>query len=78
MNQITRRRALGTTAGALTVLGLAATAHAATLPATATVPTPRTGDALDEVYQGRRIEITPPRAAATTAATTPPGPRRSG
>ncbi|MFD7030751.1 tyrosinase family oxidase copper chaperone [Streptomyces sp. NPDC059917] len=59
MNQITRRRALGTTAGALSVLGIAATAHAATLPATATVPAPRTGDTLDEVYMGRRIRISP-------------------
>ncbi|MET9699382.1 tyrosinase family oxidase copper chaperone [Streptomyces sp. NPDC006529] len=59
MNQISRRRVLGTSAGALTLLGLAATAHAATLPAIATVPAPRAGDTLDEVYQGRRIRITP-------------------
>ncbi|RSS83314.1 tyrosinase cofactor [Streptomyces sp. WAC06614] len=57
MNKITRRRALGTTAGALTVLGLAGTAaHAATAP---TAQTAISDGALDEVYQGRRIRIVP-------------------
>ncbi|MFJ6793343.1 tyrosinase cofactor [Streptomyces sp. NPDC091268] len=58
MNKITRRRALGTTAGALTALGLAgATAHAATAP-DSRAATPPAGT-VDEVYQGRRIRITP-------------------
>lgn len=67
MNKITRREALaGTTAGALTALGIAATAaSAASTPATSplgsgtsttTSPTPST--TTDEVYQGRRIQIT--------------------
>ncbi|MEU9006610.1 tyrosinase family oxidase copper chaperone [Streptomyces sp. NPDC059982] len=57
MNKITRRQALGTTAGALTVLGIAgATAHAAATDSrAATTP----AGAVDEVYQGRRIQITP-------------------
>ncbi|MFI5999531.1 tyrosinase family oxidase copper chaperone [Streptomyces sp. NPDC051366] len=56
MNKITRRQALGTTAGALTVLGIAgATAHAAATDSRASLPTGTD----DEVYQGRRIQITP-------------------
>ncbi|MEU4949393.1 tyrosinase cofactor [Streptomyces lavendulae] len=57
MNKITRRQALGTTAGALTVLGIAgATAHAAATDSrTATTP----AGTVDEVYQGRRIQIAP-------------------
>ncbi|MFD9356623.1 tyrosinase family oxidase copper chaperone [Streptomyces sp. NPDC060031] len=60
MKKITRRQALGTTAGALTVLGIAgATAHAATAdPRAATTP----AGTVDEVYQGRRIQITPAAA----------------
>ncbi|MFG2981942.1 tyrosinase cofactor [Streptomyces sp. NPDC048258] len=56
MNKITRRQALGTTAGALTALGLAGvTAHAATTDSrAATTPV----GPVDEVYQGRRIRIT--------------------
>ncbi|MEJ8640670.1 tyrosinase cofactor [Streptomyces sp. MS1.HAVA.3] len=55
MNKITRRQALGTTAGALTVLGLAAAATSAA----ATPSAPTTPGAVDEVYKGRRIQITP-------------------
>ncbi|MGE7387224.1 apotyrosinase chaperone MelC1 [Streptomyces sp. NPDC004126] len=57
MNKITRRQALGTTAGALTVLGIAgATAHAAATDSrAATTP----AGTVDEVYQGRRIQISP-------------------
>ncbi|MFE2147770.1 tyrosinase family oxidase copper chaperone [Streptomyces sp. NPDC059456] len=56
MNKITRRQALGTTAGALTALGIAgATAHAAATDSRASIPT----GTVDEVYQGRRIQITP-------------------
>ncbi|MFK0257799.1 tyrosinase family oxidase copper chaperone [Streptomyces sp. NPDC090445] len=56
MNTITRRQALGTTAGALTALGIAgATAHAAATDSRATQPV----GTVDEVYQGRRIQITP-------------------
>lgn len=55
MNKITRRQALGTTAGALTVLGFAAAAtSAAATPSASTTP-----GAVDEVYKGRRIQITP-------------------
>ncbi|WP_374777809.1 tyrosinase cofactor [Streptomyces sp. NBC_01310] len=55
MKKITRRQALGTTAGALTVLGLAAAAtSAAATPSASTTP-----GAVDEVYKGRRIQITP-------------------
>ncbi|MET9319184.1 tyrosinase cofactor [Streptomyces sp. NPDC003038] len=54
MNKITRRRALGTTVGALTVFGLtAATAKAVSGPAR---PAP---SGADEVYRGRRIQIVP-------------------
>ncbi|MFD3872962.1 tyrosinase cofactor [Streptomyces sp. NPDC058623] len=57
MNKITRRQALGTTAGALTALGLAgATAHAATTDSRAAATPAGT---VDEVYKGRRIRITP-------------------
>ncbi|MEU9143780.1 tyrosinase family oxidase copper chaperone [Streptomyces sp. NPDC048349] len=57
MNKITRRQALGTTAGALTVLGLAgATAHAAATDSRAAATPAGT---VDEVYKGRRIQITP-------------------
>ncbi|MEU7551446.1 tyrosinase cofactor [Streptomyces sp. NPDC044571] len=56
MNKITRRQAMGTTAGALTALGLAGvTAHAAA----ADSRTPLPAGTVDEVYQGRRIQITP-------------------
>lgn len=56
MNKITRRQALGTTAGALTVLGLAgATARAASTDSRAAA-TP--AGPIDEVYKGRRIQIT--------------------
>lgn len=56
MNKITRRQALGTTAGALTALGIAgATAHAAATDSRASIP----AGTVDEVYQGRRIQITP-------------------
>ncbi|MEV6953063.1 tyrosinase cofactor [Streptomyces sp. NPDC051183] len=58
MNKITRRQALGTTAGALTVLGIAgATAHAATTADSRAAAKP--AGTVDEVYQGRRIQITP-------------------
>ncbi|MEV6676866.1 tyrosinase cofactor [Streptomyces erythrochromogenes] len=59
MNKITRRQALGTTAGALTVLGLTAAATSVATSAAATpaaAPTPP--GTVDEVYQGRRIQIT--------------------
>ncbi|MEU8777552.1 tyrosinase family oxidase copper chaperone [Streptomyces sp. NPDC048606] len=57
MNKITRRQALGTTAGALTVLGIAgATAHAAATDSRAAATPAGT---VDEVYQGRRIQISP-------------------
>ncbi|MEU3726812.1 tyrosinase family oxidase copper chaperone [Streptomyces sp. NPDC031705] len=60
MNKITRRQALGTTAGALTVLGIAgATAHAAATDSRAAATPAGT---VDEVYQGRRIQITPAAA----------------
>ncbi|MEW2417329.1 tyrosinase family oxidase copper chaperone [Streptomyces sp. NPDC046866] len=60
MNKITRRQALGTTAGALTALGIAgATAHAAATDSRAASPS----GAVDEVYQGRRIQITPASGA---------------
>ncbi|WP_328929240.1 tyrosinase cofactor [Streptomyces sp. NBC_00190] len=56
MDTITRRQALGTTAGALTALGLAGvTARAAATDSRAA--TPSVGP-VDEVYQGRRIRIT--------------------
>ncbi|MFH7597804.1 tyrosinase cofactor [Streptomyces racemochromogenes] len=57
MNKITRRQALGATAGALTVLGIAgATAHAAATDSrAATTP----AGTVDEVYMGRRIQISP-------------------
>ncbi|WP_329440595.1 tyrosinase cofactor [Streptomyces sp. NBC_01426] len=59
MNKITRRQALGTTAGALSVIGLAgATAYAAGTDSRAAIP----AGTVDEVYKGRRIQIT---AAAT-------------
>ncbi|MGW0390588.1 apotyrosinase chaperone MelC1 [Streptomyces sp. NPDC003042] len=59
MNKITRRQALGTTAGALTALGLAgATAHAAATDSRAAIP----AGTVDEVYKGRRIQITPSTA----------------
>ncbi|MCX4717373.1 tyrosinase cofactor [Streptomyces virginiae] len=57
MKKITRRQALGTTAGALTVLGLTAAAAGAT-SAAATPTEPTTPGAVDEVYKGRRIQIT--------------------
>ncbi|MFE2878191.1 tyrosinase family oxidase copper chaperone [Streptomyces roseus] len=56
MNKITRRQAMGTAAGALSALGIAgATAHAAAADSRASIPT----GTVDEVYQGRRIQITP-------------------
>ncbi|MFG2874909.1 tyrosinase cofactor [Streptomyces sp. NPDC048337] len=57
MNKITRRQALGTTAGALTVLGLTAAATSASASPT-TAATPSATGQVDEVYQGRRIQIT--------------------
>ncbi|MER5778847.1 tyrosinase cofactor [Streptomyces sp. NPDC002039] len=55
MNKITRRQALGTTAGALSVIGLAgATAYAAGTDSRAAIP----AGTVDEVYMGRRIQIT--------------------
>ncbi|MGZ9935483.1 apotyrosinase chaperone MelC1 [Streptomyces sp. NC-S4] len=57
MKKITRRQALGTTAGALTALGLTAAAAGAT-NAAATTTEPTTPGTVDEVYQGRRIQIT--------------------
>ncbi|MFD3325624.1 tyrosinase family oxidase copper chaperone [Streptomyces sp. NPDC058701] len=57
MNTITRRQALGTSAGVLTALGLAA---AATSASAAPAPsTPTDAGTVDEVYKGRRIQITP-------------------
>ncbi|MGW3321757.1 apotyrosinase chaperone MelC1 [Streptomyces virginiae] len=57
MKKITRRQAMGATAGALTALGLTAAAAGATnAAATPTVPT--TPGTVDEVYKGRRIQIT--------------------
>ncbi|MEV6684321.1 tyrosinase cofactor [Streptomyces sp. NPDC051130] len=76
MNKITRRQALGTTAGALTVLGLAgATAYAADTDSRAAISAGNAGPAgtartagtagtIDEVYQGRRIQITPATGGA--------------
>ncbi|CAM5345281.1 apotyrosinase chaperone MelC1 [Streptomyces avidinii] len=58
MKKITRRQALGTTAGVLTALGLTAAAAGAT-SAAATPTEPTTPGSVDEVYQGRRIQITP-------------------
>ncbi|MGW7457215.1 apotyrosinase chaperone MelC1 [Streptomyces sp. NPDC054797] len=63
MKKITRRQALGTTAGALTVLGLSTVVNgvstsAAAVPSGST-PTSPPADTVDEVYQGRRIQITP-------------------
>lgn len=59
MNKITRRQALGTTAGALTAIGLAgATAHAAVTRSRPAAPATPAGT-VDEVYQGRRIRILP-------------------
>ncbi|MER6449733.1 tyrosinase [Streptomyces venezuelae] len=57
MKKITRRQALGATAGALTALGLTAAAAGAT-SAAATPAEPTTPGTVDEVYQGRRIQIT--------------------
>ncbi|MEU9800193.1 tyrosinase family oxidase copper chaperone [Streptomyces sp. NPDC051000] len=55
MNKITRRQALGTTAGALSVIGLAgATAYAAGTDSRAAIP----AGTVDEVYLGRHIRIT--------------------
>ncbi|MGW2675670.1 apotyrosinase chaperone MelC1 [Streptomyces sp. NPDC001436] len=63
MNTITRRQVLGTTAGALTVLGIAgATAHAASTDSRAAAHAAATAAAagtVDEVYLGRRIQISP-------------------
>lgn len=60
MNKISRRQALGTTIGALTVVGLtAAVTNASTPPTVPTaLATPRAAGDVDEVYQGRRIQIT--------------------
>ncbi|WP_328297356.1 tyrosinase cofactor [Streptomyces sp. NBC_00435] len=55
MNKITRRRALGATVGALSVIGLAgATTYAADTDSRVAVP----AGTVDEVYMGRRIQIT--------------------
>ncbi|AQT75901.1 MULTISPECIES: apotyrosinase chaperone MelC1 [Streptomyces] len=59
MNKITRRQALGTTAGALTVLGLTAAATGVATSAAATPAASTPQGTVDEVYQGRRIQITP-------------------
>lgn len=60
MNKITRRQALGASAGALTALGLAgATAHAAVTGPRTAAPAATPAGTVDEVYQGRRIRITP-------------------
>lgn len=59
MNTITRRQALGTSAGALTALGLAAAATSASASATPAQSTPTDAGTVDEVYKGRRIQITP-------------------
>ncbi|MFG2986544.1 tyrosinase family oxidase copper chaperone [Streptomyces sp. NPDC048258] len=60
MNMITRRQALGITAGAATALGLTAcTSSSAADPAADASASPAslpTG-AIDEVYEGRRIQI---------------------
>ncbi|AYV31404.1 tyrosinase [Streptomyces sp. CJ_13] len=57
MNKITRRQALGTTAGTLSALGLlGAAAHSAT--AASPAPAAPAGT-VDEVFQGRRIQISP-------------------
>ncbi|MGW6413211.1 apotyrosinase chaperone MelC1 [Streptomyces vinaceus] len=57
MNEITRRKALGTAIGAMATLGLAGAvasqAHAADSHAV------QASGAADEVYLGRRIQITP-------------------
>ncbi|MFF8268621.1 tyrosinase cofactor [Streptomyces sp. NPDC016562] len=59
MKKITRRQALGTTAGALTVLGLSTAVNGVSTSAAA-VPSPAApAGTVDEVYQGRRIQITP-------------------
>ncbi|MEU6310934.1 tyrosinase cofactor [Streptomyces sp. NPDC047014] len=58
MHMITRRQALGTTAGALTVLGLTAATTGIATSAAATPATPTPPGTVDEVYQGRRIQIT--------------------
>ncbi|MBW5483434.1 apotyrosinase chaperone MelC1 [Streptomyces bambusae] len=58
MDKISRRRALGTAAGALTAVGLArTTAHAASAPAPISAGPATASGPLDEVYQGRRIQI---------------------
>ncbi|MFE0582360.1 MULTISPECIES: tyrosinase cofactor [unclassified Streptomyces] len=57
MNKITRRQALGTTAGALTVLGLTAAASSVATSAAATPAVSTPPGTVDEVYQGRRIQI---------------------
>ncbi|WP_411103884.1 apotyrosinase chaperone MelC1 [Streptomyces sp. cmx-4-9] len=66
MNRITRREALGVSAGALTALGLTAAAATAAVRPPRTSPDPSagaagpgTGDTVNEVYLGRRIRITP-------------------
>lgn len=59
MNKITRRQALGTTAGALTVLGLTAAAASVATSAAATPTASTPPGTVDEVYKGRRIQITP-------------------
>lgn len=59
MNKITRRQALGTTAGALTVLGLTAAATSGSAPSATAATTPPAAGTVEETYQGRRIRITP-------------------
>ncbi|MEU9083862.1 tyrosinase cofactor [Streptomyces sp. NPDC048357] len=59
MNKITRRQALGTTAGALTVVGLTAAAASVATSAAATPTASTPPGTVDEVYKGRRIQITP-------------------
>ncbi|MFE5537939.1 tyrosinase cofactor [Streptomyces sp. NPDC056519] len=62
MNTITRRQALTAAAGTtLTVLGLSVAATAGAAPRTAPVPAAGSAaaDEVDEIYEGRRIQITP-------------------
>ncbi|MEU8463453.1 tyrosinase family oxidase copper chaperone [Streptomyces sp. NPDC029003] len=66
MNEITRRRALGLAAGAAAVAGLTGCDKAASPSSSPSAPPPATasgpalsipGGAIDEVYEGRRIQI---------------------
>uniref|UniRef100_A0AAU2K0W7 Tyrosinase cofactor n=1 Tax=Streptomyces sp. NBC_00049 TaxID=2903617 RepID=A0AAU2K0W7_9ACTN len=58
MNKITRRQALaGTTAGAFTALGIGAAAAGAQAAQTTPTAASAAGTGTDEVYKGRRIQI---------------------